>query len=181
MKEGKELKAPRHASAAAARDDTWQLFALFPTLATLLYSCHLHTDTAWLAEQISILLIYYCHCNISLAIPKLASKHIVLSCGGRQGASGKRANSDFPSQGWKILIGWLKLGSIKYHRWRAPSIVTKSHSYSLLTQPLTYIYRGLSAILLVTQGNSPITTSRVGTVMMVDRLDWFDNEEGRGA
>ena len=29
---------------------------------------------------------------------------------GRQSTSGKRANSDFPSQGWKILIGWLELG-----------------------------------------------------------------------
>jgi len=27
---------------------------------------------------------------------------------GRQGASGKRANSDFLSRGWKILIGWLE-------------------------------------------------------------------------
>ena len=30
---------------------------------------------------------------------------------GRQGASGKQANRDFPSRGWKILIGWLELGS----------------------------------------------------------------------
>jgi len=24
-----------------------------------------------------------------------------------QGASGKRANGDFPSRGWKIVIGWI--------------------------------------------------------------------------
>ena len=34
----------------------------------------------------------------------------------RQGASGKRANSDFPSRGWKILIGWLNSGSAEYGR-----------------------------------------------------------------
>ena len=33
---------------------------------------------------------------------------------GRQGASSKRANSDFPSRGWKILIGWQKSGSAEY-------------------------------------------------------------------
>ena len=38
------------------------------------------------------------------------------SCEGRQGASGKRANRDFPSRGWKILIGWLESGSVGYCR-----------------------------------------------------------------
>jgi len=37
----------------------------------------------------------------------------------RQGASSKRANGDFPSRGWKILIGWQESGSTKYGRWRA--------------------------------------------------------------
>ena len=32
-----ELKAPRHASAAATRDNSEQPLALFPTLATLLF------------------------------------------------------------------------------------------------------------------------------------------------
>ena len=43
---------------------------------------------------------------------------------GRQGASSKRANGDFPSQGWKILIGWQESGSTEYGRWRCPSTVT---------------------------------------------------------
>ena len=30
---------------------------------------------------------------------------------GRQGASSKRASSDFPCRAWKILIGWQKSGS----------------------------------------------------------------------
>jgi hypothetical protein len=32
MREGEELKAARHASAAATRDDTWWLLVLFPTI-----------------------------------------------------------------------------------------------------------------------------------------------------
>jgi len=31
MREGEERKAPPRASAAAARDNTWRLLALFPT------------------------------------------------------------------------------------------------------------------------------------------------------
>ena len=69
IKKGKELKVPHHASAAATRDDRlphsqhWQLFFC---------GCHLYTYTAWLAEQIPILLTYYCRYNISLAVLKFA-------------------------------------------------------------------------------------------------------------
>ena len=31
---------------------------------------------------------------------------------------------------------------------------------------------------LVTQGNSPVTTTRVGTVMLVDQLDCWNTEKG---
>jgi len=59
---------------------------------------------------------------------KLRRRRSLLETGkiqrGRQGASSKRANGDFPSRGWKILIGWQESGSTEYGRWRCPSTVT---------------------------------------------------------
>jgi len=76
MREGEELKAPRHASAAAARDDHVTTRDIVPTLATLLL---------WLPSIYKYCLTsvtninppYYCHYNISLAIPKFAKEIVV--------------------------------------------------------------------------------------------------------
>ena len=43
-----------------------------------------------------------------------------ISRGGRQGASDKRANSDFLCWALKILIGWLKSGCVGYSFMTAP-------------------------------------------------------------
>ena len=90
VRKGEELKAPRHASAATTRDDRlphsrhWQLFFC---------SCYLYT------------LIDYCYIKILSEEEEEERWGLMRRQRGRQGASSKRANSDFPSRGWKILIG----------------------------------------------------------------------------